>query len=881
MAGSEGAEMRHSKRRIRAGWLAAVGLGAIAISSPALAQQQSPRLEYNLPAQGLGDALRAVARASQREIIFVSDAVRGRRAPQLQGSYTVEEAVHALLAGTDLVADFREDTVLVRGRDSASSEIAPQTTSDDAITITGSRIRGAQSPSPTLIISRDAMLNAGQNDLGEVIRDIPQNFAGGQNPGVLGGGSQGGILNQNLNNGSSLNLRGLGPDATLTLINGRRVAYDGVNQGVDLSAIPLAAIDRIEIVADGASANYGSDAVGGVANIILRRNLEGVTASARLGGATDGGNEQQQYSVVGGHRWSTGGVIATVEHDRSTAITARNRSYTAGLDDSATLVPEQRQYSAVVSAYQRLNEAIEIGLDGLFNDRQSERATAFRTTTNASTNGQIVEPRVRSFAVTPSIRWDLVSGWRASFVGTYAENRNELPSRSFSNSVETISDVVYENRTKALEVNAEGRLLTLPGGDARLAFGGGFRTITLDALVRRIAGGVSTTTRDNTDSRDVYFGYGELSVPLVGQSNRMPLIERFLFNAALRFERYEGVGGVATPKVGFIYEPIRDVTLRASWGRSFKAPTLNQLNQTRFGTLLPGAFFVPSDLAPGQTVIVLTGGASNRESLRPERATTWTTTLEVRPSFIPGLRLEASYYDILYRDRVVEPIIGLLESLGNPVFQSFILRNPTAQQLADIIADLPTGLVNNAGVPYDPAIVGAVIDTSLANVARQHVRGVDFTADYRIDLSADERLNLTGMASYIESDQQLSAGQPVLQLAGLIFNPPHWRARGGFTWQRSALTFSGFVNHIGGTSDNRFPPILRVGSFTSVDLTARLSSGDQSGLLRGVSAILSVSNLFNEQPEVIRNTNPADPPYDSTNYSAIGRFVSLTISKSW
>src|SRR3546814_6056254 len=83
-------------------------------------------------------------------------------------------------------------------------------------------------------------------------------------------------------------LRGLGPDATLTLINGHRVAYDGAIQGVDISAIPLAALDRIEIVADGSSALYGSDAVAGVANVLLRKDYQGLWTSARIAGTKIG-----------------------------------------------------------------------------------------------------------------------------------------------------------------------------------------------------------------------------------------------------------------------------------------------------------------------------------------------------------------------------------------------------------------------------------------------------------------------------------------------------------------------------------------------------------------------------------------------------------------
>src|SRR3546814_1315105 len=78
-----------------------------------------------------------------------------------------------------------------------------------------------------------------------------------QNPGVaLGSGS---IANQNINSGSALNLRGLGPDATLTLLNGRRLSYSGFVNAVDVSVVPIAALDRIEVIADGASAIYGSD----------------------------------------------------------------------------------------------------------------------------------------------------------------------------------------------------------------------------------------------------------------------------------------------------------------------------------------------------------------------------------------------------------------------------------------------------------------------------------------------------------------------------------------------------------------------------------------------------------------------------------------------
>src|SRR3546814_5063944 len=121
------------------------------------------------------------------------------------------------------------------------------------------------------MITQEDMRLAGHNDLGDVMRALPQNFSGGQNPGVLIGAG-GVVANQNITGGSSLNLRGLGPDATLTLLNGARLAYDGFTQATDVAVIPVAAIDRMEVLLDGASALYGSDAVGGVDRKSTRLN---------------------------------------------------------------------------------------------------------------------------------------------------------------------------------------------------------------------------------------------------------------------------------------------------------------------------------------------------------------------------------------------------------------------------------------------------------------------------------------------------------------------------------------------------------------------------------------------------------------------------------
>src|SRR5690606_22142076 len=207
----------------------------------------------------------------------------------------------------------------------------------------------------------------GFTDLGQVVRSVPQNFSGGRSPGVAGGATTGaaGLDNQNLTGGSSLNLRGLGPDATLTLLNGQRMPYDGFVQAVDISAIPVEAVDRIEILPDGASAIYGSDAVGGVGNVILRRDYDGVTVGARYGEATGGGLATHEYTATAGTTWRGGGMIATYKNASNDGLCARQRPYTRLMADPTALYPEAHLRSGLLSLHQSLGNSVEFSLDAL------------------------------------------------------------------------------------------------------------------------------------------------------------------------------------------------------------------------------------------------------------------------------------------------------------------------------------------------------------------------------------------------------------------------------------------------------------------------------------------------------------------------------------
>ena len=375
-------------------------------AAPAAAQEQ--RQTYSLPAQPLAQALREVSLRSGRTIVAPAEILRGRTAPAVRGTYTLDEVVDALLAGSGLVARPVGDGLLIDRVQTSPSDTAAAEPADGDIVVTGSRIRGAPVASPVIRVDQQAMRDSGQISLADVARSIPQNFGGGQNPGV--GANVPSSSGINVGSASTINLRGLGSDATLTLLNGHRLAYNGSRQGIDISAIPLGIVDRIEVVADGASALYGSDAVAGVANIILKRDYDGVEVRADIGGSTGGGNFQQQYGAVAGKRWRSGGLIAAYEFARNTDILSDDRSYAVSRP-GVTIYPALRRHAVALAGHQALTDRLEFTVDALFNKRWSTSGFPLNAAGDLAVSRTEQRSTSRSLAVAPALRLDLGDAW--------------------------------------------------------------------------------------------------------------------------------------------------------------------------------------------------------------------------------------------------------------------------------------------------------------------------------------------------------------------------------------------------------------------------------------------------------------------------------------
>lgn len=230
----------------------AAALAASTVAAAAQAQDATQR--YDVPAGPLGEALAAFASQSGRQILYSAALVAGRRSPGLSGDFTAETALAALLGDSGLAYRRTRPTVFVV-YDPAERRLSEQTDAIlvDEVVVTGSYLRGADSPSPVTILTADALARSGRATIADALSTLPQNFSGAANEGsAASGADRSGV---NVGYATGLNLRGLGADATLVLVNGRRIAgTGGAGDFADVSSIPSAAVERVDVLLDGASA---------------------------------------------------------------------------------------------------------------------------------------------------------------------------------------------------------------------------------------------------------------------------------------------------------------------------------------------------------------------------------------------------------------------------------------------------------------------------------------------------------------------------------------------------------------------------------------------------------------------------------------------------
>ena len=267
-----------------------VHLSAAAAQTVNLALQEQP----------LADALRNIAEKTGQDILFVPETVAGLRARAISGVFSARQAVNLVIQDTDLeVVDDGGKGLIVRLRRPAATPVMdvqpnPVAPEVEYVVVTGSRLifRSTESPTPVVSLPVQQLRSTTPSNLPDALNKLPV---------FEGSTTTRGTNNASVNSaGNVLNLRNFGPQRTLILMDGHRIAPSNANGTVDVDALPQMLIERVEIVTGGASAVYGSDAMTGVVNFILDKRFNGLKLDTNAGISTYGDAASYNIGVAAG-----------------------------------------------------------------------------------------------------------------------------------------------------------------------------------------------------------------------------------------------------------------------------------------------------------------------------------------------------------------------------------------------------------------------------------------------------------------------------------------------------------------------------------------------------------------------------------------------------
>lgn len=861
---------------VASGLLAFASMG---ISSAVLASDLDTVVPFNIEAEALNEALLDFGTQAHVQIWFgPTTSVGGLRTRKLKGNYTGEQALRRLLSGTHLsfvVSGKARDTVEIITTHPSSSGPQKRTGFESKsgvpllqeVTVTGTHIRGVAAGSePLTVITQNEIADSGYPTLEQFMQSIPQNFS------AIGSGGQ--ELNEdslagNLGFGTGVDLRGLGYDSTLVLVNGHRIAPAGEHGAfTDISVIPLSAIDRIEILTDGASAIYGSDAVGGVVNYILKSDESGAHTALQYGGVTAGGLRDFRGSQSIGGDWSKGGGFLSYEYHNESPLSAGDRSFSRAAPGQ-DLLPEMNAHSIFGTLHEEVGHALELSGDVFYSDRHN---SAILGTVLA----QPQDAETRQYQISVGADWRLERDWHVDARASYGRNTTKS----------SIPAALQEGEAPLAVANldADGTLITLPTGVVRAAIGAEARNTRVNQTLTGTVAYIPAIHKGRT----VDAAYAEVRVPLLpGSSAReaheSPVLE---LDAAGRYEHYTDFGSSANPELGLAWAPGRGLRFRSTWSSSFAAPQLWEIYGTSFSYL----FNSPDPLSPtGRSAVLELEGAN--PNLGPEKSTQWTAGIDLAPA--RGLRASVTYYRILYKDRINAPGIPIFSALAQgDLYSAFIQRNPSPGLLAQLTS--PPYLYSNAttfpfpgyGPPQTLSEAAAVANNESQNIGRTFTDGIDVSAGY----SASHR----GWAYHIDVDgtyvldfqqNDLVAG-PTVSILSTINNPIDLRARADGGISRGAAAISVSVNYVNRYQDNTIPSRpVPVSSWTTLNMQGRyrlFAARGADGPFSGIELALSCVNCLNRNPpHVGMFSEPLELGYDPTNASPLGRFVSFSVDKDW
>jgi iron complex outermembrane recepter protein len=963
--------------------------GAWAVEAP------HNKVKFNLPSDEFPKAILEFYRQSKIEVLFLSkDALSAIHTHPVVGEYEPGQALDIMLEGTGLVYNFATDhSVSIKQIQPPAEEQLPPPPPKktehhlaavpnlvrgdmEMVTVTGSFIRvgsAADIRSPIVDVSAKDLSYAPFPTVQDSLYQLPiiSLDAPREDLGVY----------YNYNWGSGINLRGLGVGATLVLVNGHRQPLSGLNSDfVDVSNIPAAAVDRVEILPQGASATYGSDAVAGVVNIILRDHFDGAQTSVRYGGAP-GGRDNITVSQLLGTHWDSGNGMLVYEYQDSSELPISARGYAASANKapygggdyrsfytdpgnildpntylpiyggttatSSTspqltsinrqnsnaqydLFPQETQHSLYGTAREEIG-SVELFAEGRFTQRSTYEQTGYEDTTVMLNPNNPFNPfpgsytpvdysfskafgpitfadETRNYVGTLGARFKLLNDWQATLSETYGKERlytdqynqfnaYELDAAEASSDAGTafnpfgvmssavlnsIRATAFNNAASGVEstsIVADGSLFSVPSGTVKMAAGYERRE---ESLIQSIwvTGPISSSQEpiSNSFSRHVNSAFAELSVPVLGDASNAHSVPRLELTLAGRYDSYSDFGHTTNPEFSVRWTPVDSLKLRASWGRSFRAPKRDDLYDT--SNNISGLAVLPDPKSSTRQSLVL-AMQGNNPNLKPETAKSWTAGFDIVPEFDPEFALSLTYYSVDYTGQIAIP------DTANPFniltqeseWAAVITRNPTAAQIA-AVCNRPDyqGSVASC-LASTPA---AIVDYRLANLASTQTNGLDLNVHQK--LNSDVGIfDLRLIGNYVfHFDQQVTSASPTVDILNTFQNPLKFRFRAVTAWDRhlpeeSGLGASLSMNFTNGYSNPGSPLLSEVGSLTTFDAQLRYHTAEGPGWLGGMDFAVNAVNVFNHSPP-FADTNFG---YDSLNFQPYGRVLSATVSKKW
>jgi iron complex outermembrane receptor protein len=771
------------------------------------------------------------------------------------------------------------------------------------VVVTGTRSTGrteAESLSPIDVLNSDDLTATGANDIATALNkllpslDFPSSS-----------------INGPLSTVQPVILRGISPNYVLILVDGKRyhtsaqVNYSTTNsrgaQAVDIASIPVAAVDHIEVLRDGAAAQYGSDAIAGVVNIVLKHGAKAGTNSitAGIGSYTKGGGDQNSVSGsvgvdLGGNKqgwlrlsWNYLNTMPTNHAEfgdqTNLAVVAANGGYARQIYGSSG----QKTGQAVLNF--EYNLAHNVTLYGYLDaSRRQLTNYGYYRTANASNNVKEVYPdgylplmptESNDFSSALGLKGQTDSGWHWDLSGVYGTNnianqvdnsinvalyRNTGSSPSYMN-VGTWRD---SQGVVSLDLSKDMSWAFLPN-PVTVAFGGAWMKDQFKIIAGEPDSYYTDPAGKYPGGAQTFFGLTPASAGNFGRYSQSAyvdletdLTDKLSAGVAGRYEHYSDAGATRSGKLSARYQFTDSFALRGTASNGFRAPSLGQQYYQTISTIINSNVLTQTGTFRTSSPVAVALGA---QPLKPEKSTSYSLGGVWQP--INDLSLTVDAYQIRISHQIL--LSDSFSLAQNPALASYVATVSSAQ-------------------------IGAA--QYFANAATTRARGVDAVASYFLDfgnkgtlrLSASGNYNKTTLLNVAATPQVLQQYAPTIALYGraseglLTKSTPRTKYVLSGTWAVDDWSFY--------TGLTRYGSVMRVGNTAAGDqkFSARwLLDMSASYTYRSWTFSGGVNNLTNQYPTRVSANNTYDYYHNELPYSPLspfgfnGRYVFANATFRW